>query len=69
MEIVIIIFAIIVGLIFLLIYSFVFGTAFRQLNEGKDEPKNQSNSYFLHTICIGLFLFITLAIVVSKCEG
>lgn len=64
-----IIIAIPIAVIGFLILSFIFGSAFRQWNEGDRVNKEQNSSSMIKTFSIGITIFIFIAIILSKCDG
>jgi Na+/H+ antiporter NhaC len=69
MDIIWIIIAIPIAIVTLVVFSFLFGSAFRQWNEGDRFNEEQSKSSLTKTLLIGLAIFLVIGFILSKCEG
>jgi len=64
----ILIIAIPAGIIGLIVLSMIFGTGFRQLDEGADYKDGPGNEGCYKTFFIGLFFVILIAAIYSQCS-
>ena len=68
MDIIWIIFAILIAIISSLVLSYLFGTAFRQWNEGERYSAYRSKSSVIKTLIMGFIIFFLIGFILSKCE-
>lgn len=69
MDIIWVVIAIPIALVVIVVFSFLFGSAFRQWNEGDRYNKNQSKSNLTKTLLIGFVIFLVFEFLISKCDG
>jgi len=61
--------AIPIAIVATVVFSFLFGSAFRQWNEGDRFNKDQSKTSLTKTLLIGFGIFLVIGFLLSKCEG